>query len=209
MTQLASIASEVDVYASCETLIKQTVSIVTTACIVAVAGCDKTDTPAPPAPTVVAKPKITELHQIQRYMGVDETRPDKPVTSVMLSNHPTTDAALEHLKGLTDIQVLGLNNTGITDAGLVHLRELTSLEHLYLQNNRGKVNQISDSGLEHLKGLTKLWSLNLENTQVTDAGLANLKGMTELRFLRLSDTQVTEEGLRTLKEALPNCQILF
>lgn len=58
----------------------------------------------------------------------------------------------------------------ITDAGLAHLKALTSLETLRLDNT-----QITDEGLEHLKGLTSLKYLNLQGTKVTPAGITELK----------------------------------
>lgn len=58
----------------------------------------------------------------------------------------------------------------ITDAGLAHLKGLTSLETLHLENT-----QVGDEGLAHLKGLTKLQKLNLRGTRVSNAGLTELK----------------------------------
>jgi len=58
----------------------------------------------------------------------------------------------------------------ITNAGLVHLKALTSLEILRLDNT-----QITDEGLEHLKGLTSLKDLNLHGTNVTPTGITELK----------------------------------
>ena len=43
-----------------------------------------------------------------------------------------TDAGLEHLKGLTQLQSLCLGNTKVTDAGLEHLKGLTQLQSLHL-----------------------------------------------------------------------------
>ena len=57
-----------------------------------------------------------------------------------------------------------------TDAGLEHLEELTQLDWLILRNTK-----VTDAGLMHLKGLTGLEWLDLRNTQVTDAGVRNLK----------------------------------
>ena len=42
-------------------------------------------------------------------------------------NTKVTDAGLEHLKGLTDLQTLELLHTKVTDAGLEHLEGLTRL----------------------------------------------------------------------------------
>ena len=57
-----------------------------------------------------------------------------------------TDAELVHLKGLTKLEVLWLNNTHITDAGLVHLKGLTKLEGLGLDHT-----QVTDEAMENLQ----------------------------------------------------------
>ena len=58
-----------------------------------------------------------------------------------------------------------------TDKGLAHLKGLTSLETLNLENTRG----VSDFGLVHLKALTNLRQLDLDGTKVTDAGVQDLQ----------------------------------
>ena len=45
----------------------------------------------------------------------------------------------------------------MTDAGLEHLKGLTNLQWLDL----GGISWVTDAGLEHLKGLTNLQSLDL------------------------------------------------
>ena len=90
----------------------------------------------------------------------------------------------------------------ITDAGLAHLKGLTLLETLRLENR-----QIGDAGLAHLRGLTSLKTLYLRNTQVSDGGLEHLKGLTTLEKLSLGGTRVSKTGLTELKQALPNCSI--
>ena len=116
-----------------------------------------------------------------------------------------TDSGLVHLKGLTNLQTLNLFGCPkITDAGLVHLKGLTNLQTLGLYSI-----QITDAGLVHLKGLTKLRHLGLNNCwQITDAGLVYLKGLTKLEMLSLYRTKVTDTGVADLKKALPDCKIL-
>ena len=194
--------SEVCVRAS---LIVWAVSIAATAYLIAVAGCDKSNTPGKPvapAPLVVHEPEISKLEQIKPYFQVDEARPDNPVVAVFLSNTRATDKALEHLKGLVDIKSLALNNTEITDAGLVHLSGLVSLEHLYLNDTA-----IGDVGLEHIRGLANIRGLDLRNTEVSDTGLECLSEMTELELLDLTGTDVTELGVKDLQQLLPKCVI--
>jgi Leucine-rich repeat (LRR) protein len=51
----------------------------------------------------------------------------------------------------------------------VHLKGLTNLETLLLDNTN-----ITDAGLVHLKGLTNLQTLSFIGTKITDAGFAEL-----------------------------------
>jgi Leucine-rich repeat (LRR) protein len=134
-----------------------------------------------------------------------------------------TDAALEHLEGLTNLEELDLSGTNVTDAGLQHIKGLRSLKQVIcgkdyvgagsrscdatdaglaclkdltqLRRLDLVAMKITDAGLEHLKGLTQLQELNLSSTQITDAGLADLKTLTQLQKLDLSCTQATDAGL--------------
>ena len=89
-----------------------------------------------------------------------------------------SDAGLEHLKGLTNLQSLYLDGTKITDSGLVHLKGLPNLDNLWLPK------QITDSGLVHLKGMTNLQELRLVKHQITDAGVAELQDLLPAHWLR-------------------------
>jgi hypothetical protein len=54
--------------------------------------------------------------------------------------------------------------------GLVHLKELTFLEHLSLDETG-----VTHEGLRHLAGLSNLRYLTVWKTQVTDAGVQELQ----------------------------------
>ena len=58
----------------------------------------------------------------------------------------------------------------MTDAGLQHLKELSQLRELNLDDTK-----VSDVGLEQLKGLTQLRELRLDGTNVTVAGVKKLQ----------------------------------
>jgi hypothetical protein len=120
-----------------------------------------------------------------------------------LSRAQVTNAGLEHLKALSQLQWLSLYRTRVTDAGLEHLKRLSQLQELDLGNT-----QVTDAGLEHLKGLSQLRSLSLDGTPVTDAGLERLKRLSQLQELHLYGTHVTNTGLEHLK-GLSRLQRLF
>jgi Leucine-rich repeat (LRR) protein len=111
-----------------------------------------------------------------------------------LTGNDITDAGLIHLKGLTQLRSLFLEKTKITDAGLAELQDLPHLEALYLWKTK-----VTDAGLERLKELTGLMDLQLDSCNVTDAGLKNIKGLLRLGRLSLSETLVTDHGLAYLK----------
>ncbi len=58
----------------------------------------------------------------------------------------------------------------VTDAWLEHLQGLTHLQVLSLAQTK-----VSDTGLEHLKELRQLYWLNLSSTNVTDAGVRDIQ----------------------------------
>jgi internalin A len=105
-------------------------------------------------------------------------------------NNSVTDAAMEHLKGLTRMQNLALTNTAITDAGLDNLQAMKDLRSLDLSYTR-----ITDAGLAKIKGLTNLRSLRLACTRITGEALGNIEGMTQLEDLDLMDTRIAKGAL--------------
>ena len=122
---------------------------------------------------------------------------------LVVQNRQVTDAGLVNLRGLTSLRNLWLSGAEVTDVGLMHLKGLTNLQFLTLAST-----QVSDSGLVHLRGLRSLQHLHLSNTQVSDGGLVHLKGLRNLQYLSLSNTQVTDAGVKELQQALPNCVIM-
>ncbi len=135
----------------------------------------------------VGSSQPSERASLRGLLGDDLFR---QVDLVTLIATPVTDADLEHLKGLSQLQWLNLGSTQVTDAGLAHIAGLTQLRELYLQST-----QITDAGLAQLAGLTQLRVLYLNDTHIGDAGLAHLAGLTRLEDLTLNNTQITDAGL--------------
>ena len=127
--------------------------------------------------------------------GLEHLKSMSQLEELVLMDTPITDAGLEQIKNMTKLQSLNLNNTKITDTSLESLKGLTELKNLYLVNTK-----ISDAGMEHIKSMTKLQGLGLHNTKITDTGLEFLKGLTELTGLDLANTEITDAGLKNLKE---------
>jgi hypothetical protein len=117
---------------------------------------------------------------------------------LVLARSAVTDLGMAHLAGLTKLQGLYLGGTPVSDAGLAHVKGLTRLRGLGLDETR-----VSDAGLANLKGMTELHQLALDGTDVSDAGLVYLKGTTELRVLSLDGTRVTNGAVKELRKLLP------
>ena len=126
--------------------------------------------------------------------GLEHLKGLTELESLYIASPHVTDAGLEHLKGLTELKRLEVLRPPVTDAGLEHLKGLTELKLLALGSR-----QFTDAGLQHLKGLTELESLYIGSPYVTDAGLEHLKGLTELEFLYIRSPHVTDAGLEHLK----------
>jgi hypothetical protein len=85
--------------------------------------------------------------------------------------------------------MLHLNVNDLTDAALEALAGLGNLEWLNLDHAR-----VTDNGLRYLSGLAKVRWLDLGNTRVTDAGLPYLLQLSELEHLNLSGTVGLPDG---------------
>ena len=72
------------------------------------------------------------------------------------------------------------NFTSATDAALEPLTELTQLQRLWLDKTR-----ITDAGLDRVKGLAQLRELSFLWTKITDVGLEHLKGLAPTALLGL------------------------
>jgi hypothetical protein len=126
----------------------------------------------------------------------------KQVQMLDLQISKITDAGLEQLKGMKQLQSLELSKTQFTDAGCQHLIGMNKLQTLILDGTL-----ITDAGLKHLKGMIQLQNLSLVGTKVTDNGLEKLKELKQLQLLDLRRTKVTDAGVEKLQKALPNLRI--
>jgi hypothetical protein len=107
---------------------------------------------------------------LRRWVG-DKATTFGLATSAVFTETKITDADLVVLAPqLRNFERLILARTHITDAGLIHLRGLTDLRELDLDDT-----DISDAGLVHLKTMTGLKELGLYGTQVTESGVSMLQ----------------------------------
>lgn len=141
---------------------------------------------------------------------------------------PVTDAGLEHLRGLGNLEELTLWSDNVTNAGLAHLSKLTKLRNLSVSGKkvtlaccvhladleleefsgievppgRTALYQIGDAQLAQIKVMTKMRKLEIGGSKLTDAGLADLANMTGLRELQISAPRPGGGDLKITKAGL-------
>jgi hypothetical protein len=106
-----------------------------------------------------------------------------------------TDKGLEHLQGLTKLEVLLIPNSRITGQGMAFLAKMPNLRVLDLFHTN-----LDDVGLGHLKGHEKLEVLRMSGTRFTDEGLVALAGLKHLRELDLGFSKLTDRGMVHLRD---------
>ena len=124
---------------------------------------------------------------------------DFKIYYVMLNGSTgVTDAGLEKLPGLKNLQMLYLIGTGITDAGLEHLGQLTWLNGVDFS---GCV-KLTDAGLAaFVQKVTNLSMLGASGTGLGDATLGAISKSPRLTNLFAMHTPVSDMGLQALREA--------
>ena len=122
---------------------------------------------------------------------------------IQLWGTQVNEEGLREIAKLKNLTMLNIgNNRNITDAALEHIKDMNNLQVL----NIGATS-ITDEGLRHVANLENLTSLTLLRTKITDAGLSHLARLRKLESLNLREANVTAEGIKRLKAQLPNCQI--
>ncbi len=101
-----------------------------------------------------------------------------------------------------DIVEVNFSRVAITDADVDAILPLTNLEGISFWNTG-----ITDQAIRLIARLPQLTRLNLCETQVTDASVSILIGM-PLTYIDVADTLITAHGVETLRKGLPDTEIL-
>jgi Leucine Rich Repeat (LRR) protein len=141
--------------------------------------------------------------RITTQAGIDALADLPQIQNLEVDGAAVTDESLDQVVRLRHLRALSLLNTSISDSGLRKIAVLDQLRTLELLNNR-----ITDEGLLSLAGLERLEYLELKSTKISDDGLKHLRRMSHLRELRLSFNRITGVGLRELAD-LPSLERLY
>jgi WD40 repeat protein/serine/threonine protein kinase/Leucine-rich repeat (LRR) protein len=101
--------------------------------------------------------------------GLRQLRGIPNLKELILESPQVTEAGLAHLKDLPLTKLI-VARMQVTDAGVEHVASLKQLQSLDLTDNK-----ITDTGLEHLESLENLQELYINGTKVTAAGVARLQ----------------------------------
>ncbi|MBM3735702.1 MAG: hypothetical protein FJW39_07935 [Acidobacteria bacterium] len=114
-----------------------------------------------------------------------------------------TDADLAKVGRMPKLRRLVLSQAKITDAAMEHLRGLTEVRELDCHY----AEYLTEDGVAHITGWKKIERLNLRGTQVTSKVFEHLARMTSLRDVDIAFTQVDDEGFEQLVQ-LPHLERL-
>lgn len=130
--------------------------------LVAAGGCGKKSQESPDAPAMAALAPYAPKPTLNEQGRVVELKLDGPHVD---------DAALDHIKGLTELKLLSLYGSSVTDEGLAKVKDVPRLEALGL----GKTG-VTRRGLVHLERLPALrWLWVGECKSVTAAEVDDFK----------------------------------
>ncbi len=110
----------------------------------------------------------------------------------LVGNSPSRDA-WDYIGSMQGLNQLALRYSGMTDADLEVLKDMVNLEYLELASK-----SIDGSCLAGLGALQKLLNLELWGTAVTDENLTHLRQLRSLRVLGLAGTNIDGSGLLEL-----------
>ncbi|CAI7808531.1 unnamed protein product, partial [Closterium sp. NIES-54] len=115
--------------------------------------------------------------------------------NVFIANHTKiTDAGVARLQELSALTALCISGcASVTSASMVHVGKMTALEWLTL-NGGG----VTEDGLEHLTDLTSLKYFMLP-LGVIDSGIKHLRNMKLLEKLSLRGASITASGMKWLE----------
>ncbi|MBB5036728.1 leucine-rich repeat domain-containing protein [Prosthecobacter dejongeii] len=145
---------------------------------------------------------LESLNIIATKLGDDWITPIGQLTTLkslrFTNNGSLTDAGMEQLAGLKNLESFSFVGTKITGRAYAKFEGFTKLIKV---SHRGS--SINDEGLKQLcDHLPNLESLSLAHAKFTDAGAVHLKKLTKLKGLEMGTPNATPASLKNL-ETLP------
>ncbi len=126
-----------------------------------------------------------------------------------LYGNAVTDDGLKHLSSMSNLGEIDLSLLPISDDAVRHLAKLPRLRRLELLYSEGFAGtNISDVGLKRLGEFSQLTHLNLIGAKISDKGLRHISQLKKLLHLQLTNSTVTVTGVERLRKSLPNCEII-
>jgi hypothetical protein len=110
-----------------------------------------------------------------------------------ISEYPVDDEMVSAMAGLDSLETVIFDEGAITDASIETIASLPNLQHLRL-----RLSPIGDEGMKRLAKIDSLWYLNLPHAECTAQGVAELAASPGLRQLRLGSNQLGNEVTREI-----------
>jgi hypothetical protein len=127
-----------------------------------------------------------------------------PSLRTLVLHASITDAELEHIATMRQLESLELSGLDITGEGFRDFANLANLKRISLENSP----RFSDEGVRHLSRVGSLEELSIR-ANITDASISDLTRMPNLRDLKLVDAEITAGGLERLRAKIPRVSSTF
>jgi hypothetical protein len=127
---------------------------------------------SPPTEKLSPEQALAEIKKLGGMLvHYDDRLPGNPVTMIDATNLPGfRDEWTRYFAAFPKLRQIGLSGTPLSDAGLDSLKDIAELDALILSGTK-----ITDAGLAQLAGCKKLQLLAVDGTGVTRAGIAALR----------------------------------
>ena len=110
--------------------------------ILGMTGCADKPEPDVPVPQMSSERRETVGNEPAPIVVEQEPITREQALAEIKKRTQVTDAGLEHLKALINLQFLDLTDTQVSDAGFTHLKEMASLKYAHLYQTK-----VTDAGV--------------------------------------------------------------
>jgi hypothetical protein len=122
---------------------------------------------------------------------------------------PVTDNGFSHVAKLSRLKNVFVNTSPIGDSALETLKEINGLQMLGLieEGTTANSRRFSERGFAAIGQLKELKLLRLVGYRISDASASHLTSLNQLKTLQIIHCWMSEDAVAAIRQALPDCDI--